>query len=104
MLFPFATTGAGILIPVSTAKQIQKAIVIHVEHGDAFGVIRAETVSEKSDAGLTIRSIARLLHAELSGVSRILGVTRTVDKKRQDEQQCSVPGQDLHGSPWEGMR
>ena len=40
MLFPLATTGTGVLIPVCTAEQVQETIVIHVEHGDAFGVIR----------------------------------------------------------------
>ena len=60
-------------------------------------MIRAETMSEKGDSGLTIGSVAGLLHAELSRMGRILGATQAGGEKRQDQQRCSVLGQDLHG-------
>src|SRR5882757_7091544 len=81
MLLPLATICAGILVPVSAAEQIQKTVAIHVEHGDTFGMVGAETMGKKGNARLAAGAVTRVLHAELSGMSGILCMTRTEGKK-----------------------
>ena len=74
MLLPLAAVCTGVLVPVSAAEQVRKTIAIHVKHGDAFGMVGAETMGEKGDSRLAIRAVAWMLHAELRSVSGILAM------------------------------
>src|SRR5205807_7791853 len=103
MLLPLATVGTGILVPVSAAEQIQKAVAIHVEHRDAFGMVGAETMGEEGDARFAAGAVTRVLHSELSGMGGILAMPRTGGKKTQDEQRDQTLGCDLHGGSSEGV-
>ena len=67
---PLAAVGARIFIPVSAAEQVREAVSVHVQQRDAFRMIVAETVREKSDARLAAGSVAGMLHTELGGVRR----------------------------------
>src|ERR1035438_2077841 len=44
---PFSAVWAGILIPIRTAEKIGPPIAVHVERGDAFCMIGAETMDEE---------------------------------------------------------
>jgi hypothetical protein len=59
-------------------------------------MVAAEAVREESDPRLAAWTIARMLHAELSSVSRILGVAQLGGQERQNEQQRDARGSDLH--------
>src|SRR6202034_2954943 len=39
MTFPLASRGPGILIPVGTADEVGTTVAVHVDGGDAFGMI-----------------------------------------------------------------
>ncbi len=41
---PLAAVGAGILIPVGSAQDVWAAVAVHVESGNAFGVVGAQPV------------------------------------------------------------
>ena len=84
MLLPFAALRAWVFVPVGAAQQIGEAVAIHIDHGDAFGMIVPETMREESQARLATRTIARLLHALLGRMSGVLGLPRG----REKEQRC----------------
>src|SRR5258708_4811777 len=63
MLLPLAAIGTRILIPVSAAEQIRKAVAIHVEHRDTLGVVGAETMGRKSNARLAAVAITSALQS-----------------------------------------
>jgi hypothetical protein len=58
VLFPLSAGWTGILIPIGPAEQVGPAIAIHVECGDALGVIRAQAMNEKSALRNTERTVA----------------------------------------------
>ena len=72
VLLPFAAIGARVFVPVGTAEQVGEAVAVHVDHGDAFGVVAAEAMREKGHARSAAWPAARLLHAELGGVGGVL--------------------------------
>ncbi len=80
MLLPFSAVCAGVLVPIGTAENIDEAIVVHVEEGDALGVVGSETVDEKSDSRLSIGAVAGVLHADFGCVCGVLGLARTADE------------------------
>src|SRR5579863_2741638 len=61
---PLAAGRAGILIPVGAAQQVRAAVAVHVEHGNAFGVVGAEAMHREGG----------LLHAARRGAARELAV------------------------------
>jgi hypothetical protein len=83
MLLPFAAVRTGILVPVSAAEQVRKAVTIHVEHRDAFGMVGAETMGKKGDTRLASRAAAGMLHSELSGMGGVLCVPEGGYKEKQ---------------------
>src|SRR5579871_1430042 len=51
MALPLAARRTRILVPVGTTQDVRAAVAIHVECGDAFCMIGAEAVNEKSELG-----------------------------------------------------
>ncbi len=84
VLLPGAAVGAGIFVPVGAAEEVGKTVVVHVEDGDAFSVVGAETMGEEGDAGFAVGAVAGVLQAELGGVGGVLRVEWGGD--RGDEQ------------------
>src|SRR5208337_2781577 len=56
--FPLATLWAGIFVPICAADDIEFAVAIHVDEGDTFGVIGAQTVRGKVDFGNVVGAVA----------------------------------------------
>ena len=54
MALPFASLRARVLIPVGTAENVGQAVAVHIERGDALGVIVAELMDEIS----SLRNVA----------------------------------------------
>src|SRR5882757_3167613 len=50
MPLPFTAVRSGVFIPVGAAEQVGEAVAIHVQQGDALGVIVAEAMGKKGDA------------------------------------------------------
>jgi acetylglutamate kinase len=49
-------------------------------------MIVTQAVREKGDAWFAAGTVARMLHAELGGMCRVLGVAQDRSKERQSEQ------------------
>ena len=49
VLLPLAAVGAGIFVPIGAAQDVWIAVAVHVERGDAFSVVGAQTVHEECD-------------------------------------------------------
>ena len=58
MPLPFTALRAGILIPVRSAQEVWPAVSVHVDGGDSFGVIRSQSMHEKSHLRHISRSVA----------------------------------------------
>ncbi len=84
MLLPLAAVGTGILVPVGSAEDVEEAVAVHVEKGDAFGVIGAETVGEEGDSRFAVGTVAGMLHAEFGGVGWILGLGYSGESEEQN--------------------
>jgi hypothetical protein len=82
VLLPRAAVGAGVLVPIGSAEQIGEAIAVHVEQGDALGVVVAEAVGEKGNARLSAGSVAGVLQAKLGGVG---GILRMCEGRSEEE-------------------
>ena len=65
---------AGVFVPVGSAEEVGEAVAVHVEGGDAFGVVGAETMDEEGGVGCAVGAGAGGGFAELGGVSGVLGV------------------------------
>ena len=72
VLLPIAALCAGVLVPVGSAEDVGEAIVVHVEGGDAFGVVGAETVSDEGGLHDALGTGAGCGLAELGGVGGVL--------------------------------
>ena len=51
MPLPLSALRSGILVPVGAAKNVGSPVAIHIECGDALGMIRAKTMRDKRDLG-----------------------------------------------------
>src|SRR5205807_257576 len=66
MAFPLAARRPRVFIPIGSAQEVGPTVAIHVERGDAFGMIRTQTVSEESHLRNVPGRIPR------SGLTRVL--------------------------------
>lgn len=63
---PIASVGAGILIPIRTADKVEISIAVHIQSGDALGVVVAQSMYQETTFGLsTVDPSAGVLHAYL---------------------------------------
>jgi hypothetical protein len=51
MPFPFAAVRSRIFIPVSTAYQVWSSIAVHINGGDALGMIATQAMNEERSLG-----------------------------------------------------
>jgi hypothetical protein len=96
MLLPFAALGAGVFIPVSAAQQVREAVPVHVEQGNALGMIASEAMDEEGNARLSVRPWAGMLHAEFGGMGRILSSKLNGDEKHNRKKGGEDCGEFLH--------
>jgi hypothetical protein len=68
-VLPVSTLRAGVLVPVGSAENVGEAVAVHVEGGDAFGVVVAEAVDEEGGIGCAVGARAGCGLAELCGMA-----------------------------------
>src|SRR5579864_1416345 len=84
MAFPLAAGRTRILIPVRSAQQVGATVSFHIECGDAFGVICAQTVREESQ----LRDVAGGVAG--SGLARAFDGGKAEERSgyRENERAC----------------
>src|SRR5579859_4190315 len=84
MAFPLAAGRTRILIPVRSAQQVGATVSFHIDCGDAFGVICAQTVREESH----LRDVARRVPGSGLTVTFDSGKTKECGGYRENERAC----------------
>ena len=82
---PLSTVGAGILIPIGAAEDVGQSIAVHVQRGNALGVVGAETMDKEGDLGNAARTGAGSGFAFALGLGWRKGAAR---QGRQQQQAC----------------
>ena len=82
MALPLAALRPGILIPVGAAHQIGTAVAVHIDGGDAFGMIGAQAMHAKGHLRNAVRAVAG---SGLAQALRDCNPTRRCNDRRDDE-------------------
>jgi hypothetical protein len=87
VLLPLTTVDSGILVPVSAAEDIREAVMVHVEHGNAFCMVGAQAMGEEGEGSLSAGAVPRMLHAELGCVCGILSARLKEGAKHEEHRE-----------------